>query len=110
LIGWANFAAAYQRQRQRIQSVRLDRSNTAIRVDGNVAWAAYQWRFEAEADGKPTAAIGHTTLVLEKRNGQWLIVHNHTSLVQEIKQPPAPPPASEPQPAKPPSGAGGGSD
>jgi len=29
----------------------------------------------------------HTTLIFEKRNDNWLIVHNHTSLVQASQQP-----------------------
>jgi ketosteroid isomerase-like protein len=46
-------------------------------------------------DGKQTQSQGHTTVVLEKRNNQWVIVLNHTSLA------PKPPPAS---PASAPSG------
>src|SRR5215831_19028270 len=84
VIGWVNYLAAYQAQRARSQQVRLDRSNTLIRIapGGTVAWACYQWEFTAVVDGNPTSAFGHTTLVFEKRNEVWLIVHNHTSLVQ----------------------------
>jgi len=84
VIGWANYAASYQMQRSRIQQVRMERSNTLIRIApaGSVAWACYQCEFTAVVDGNPTSAFGHTTLVFEKRNDVWLIVHNHTSLVQ----------------------------
>jgi ketosteroid isomerase-like protein len=84
VIGWPNYLTSYQSQRARAQQVRLDRSNTLIRVapGGTVAWACYQWEFTAVVDGNPTSAFGHTTLVFEKRNDVWLIVHNHTSLVQ----------------------------
>ena len=61
--------------------VRLDRSNTMIRVQGSVAWACYQWDFAATVDGQPNTAQGQTTLVMEKRNNHWIIVHNHTSMV-----------------------------
>lgn len=100
-IGWTNYVAAYQMQRARMQQVRMDRSNTLIRVapSGNVAWACYQWEFSAMVDGSPSAAEGQTTLVLEKRGDDWLIVHNHTSLVQ-ASQPTAPAGAA-PQPAAP---------
>jgi len=92
-IGWTNYLAAYQMQRARMQQVRLDRSNTLIRVDpsGTFAWACYQWEFSAVVDGAPSAAEGQTTLVLQKRNNDWLIVHNHTSIVQ-ASQPAAPAP------------------
>lgn len=81
VIGWTNFLALYQQQRARMQQVRWDRSNTLIRVDGTVAWACYQWEFTGTVDGQPTRSVGQTTLVMEKRNGRWVIQHNHTSLV-----------------------------
>jgi ketosteroid isomerase-like protein len=100
-VGWTNYLAAYQSQRARIQQVRLDRSNTLIRIapGGTVAWACYQWDFSAIVDGSPSAAEGQTTLILEKRADAWIIVHNHTSLVQASQ--PAGPASAAPQPAKP---------
>jgi ketosteroid isomerase-like protein len=101
VIGWTNYLAIYQLQRARMQQVRMDRSNTYIKVSGTVAWACYQWDFGAVVDGQQTQSQGHTTVVLEKRNNRWVIVHNHTSLVPTV-QPAAPanPPAQQP-PAKP---------
>jgi ketosteroid isomerase-like protein len=81
IVGWTNYLAIYQQQRARMQRVRMDRANTVIKVAGNVAWACYQWDFEATTDGVPTTAQGQTTLVMEKRNNHWIIVHNHTSMV-----------------------------
>jgi uncharacterized protein (TIGR02246 family) len=81
VMGWTNFLASYQQQRARMQRVRLDRANTYIKVDGNVAWACYQWDFAATVDDQTATAQGQTTLVLQKRDGHWLIVLNHTSLV-----------------------------
>jgi ketosteroid isomerase-like protein len=101
LQGWASYAPAYQRQRQRLQAVRIERRNTFIQVKGTVAWAIYQWEMFAEADGAPFGARGHTTLTFEKRGGNWLIVHNHTSMVETAQ-----PRAAQPQAAQtpPPSG------
>ena len=101
VVGWPNYLASYQSQRARAQQVRLDRSNTLIRLaPGNsVAWASYQWEFTAVVDGVPSSAFGHTTLVFEKRNDNWLIVHNHTSLVQATQ---AAAPATQPPAATPP--------
>ncbi|HUK29996.1 MAG TPA: SgcJ/EcaC family oxidoreductase [Candidatus Acidoferrum sp.] len=79
--GWPAYLRAYQGQRARTQSVRIERSNTFRKIDGNSAWATYQWDLTGVMDGKATNAQGHTTLVFEKRNGKWLIVLNHTSLV-----------------------------
>ena len=100
VVGWPSYLASYQSQRARAQQVRLDRSNTLIRVapGGAVGWASYQWEFTAVVDGVPSSAFGHTTLIFEKRNDNWLIVHNHTSLVQtsQAAAPAAQPPAATP--------------
>ncbi len=79
--GWPAYLRAYQAQRARIQSLRIERSNTFRKIEGNSAWATYQFALSGVMDGKATNAQGHTTLVFEKRNGKWLIVLNHTSLV-----------------------------
>lgn len=102
VIGWTNYLATYQQQRARMQQVRLDRSNTFIKVSGTVAWACYQWDFAAVVDGQQAGSQGQTTVVLEKRNNHWVIAHNHTSFVQGA--PAAAPTNSTPppqQPAKP---------
>lgn len=100
VIGWANYAPLYQQQRGRMLQVRMDRSNTYIRVVGTFAWACYQWDFSATIDGQLSGSQGQTTLVFEKRNDHWLIVHNHTSLVQAKVAAPAgpgsPPPTTQP--------------
>jgi ketosteroid isomerase-like protein len=98
VIGWANYANAYRAQRQRIQQVRLDRRNTYIFVRGNVAWACYQWEFSALVDGQPSSARGQATLILEKRGGNWLIVHNHTSMVGAMQTVGSEPPPAPPKP------------
>jgi ketosteroid isomerase-like protein len=92
IIGWANFVPLYQQQRSRMQHVRMDRDNTFIKVKGNIAWACYQWEFSATLDGQPSASRGQTTLIAEKRDTTWLIVLNHTSIIQAVTQ--AQPPAS----------------
>lgn len=102
VMGWNNYLPLYQQQRGRMQQVRMDRSNTYIKIEGNLAWACYQWEFSASVDGQPVTSQGQTTLILAKRSNRWVIVHNHTSLA------PAPPPAapgaqppSQPPPTKP---------
>jgi len=100
---WTNYLAVYQQQHARMQQVRMDRSNTYIKLNGNFAWACYQWDFSAVVDGQPSAARGQTTLILEKRNDHWVIVHNHTSLAPTV-QPIAPantPQIAQPQPNSP---------
>ena len=100
LIGRDKYIEAYERQRARVHGVQLNRSNTFIRVNGNVAWAVYQWTFTGEVDGQPTGYRGDTTLVFEKQGGQWLIMTNHTSIANMPQAAPAPQP-NPPAPAKP---------
>jgi ketosteroid isomerase-like protein len=105
VLGWTNFLALYQQQRSHMQQIRLDRMNTLIKVNGTTAWTCYQWEFEAVVDGTPTSARGQTTLVLTKKDTRWLISHDHTSVVQTVKQgqpagTPAPPAGAA---SKPPS-------
>jgi ketosteroid isomerase-like protein len=104
VLGWTNYLAVYQQQRARMQQVRQDRSNTYIKVSGTVGWACYQWDFSAVVDGQPAESQGHTTVVLEKRNNHWVIVHNHTSLAPKA-QPIAP---ANTSPAQPPAKPAGG--
>lgn len=102
VFGWNNYLAVYQQQRARMERVRMDRSNTYIKVSGTVGWACYQWDFEAIVDGQPMQSQGQMSVVLEKRNSHWVIVLNHTSLTPK---PPQVAPASalpgQQQPAKP---------
>jgi ketosteroid isomerase-like protein len=100
ILGWTNYLAVYQQQRTRMSQVRLDRSNTLIRVAGTVGWACYQWDFAATVDGQPSTAQGQTTVVMEKRNNHWIIVHNHTSMVP-MATPAGATPAATPPTVKP---------
>jgi ketosteroid isomerase-like protein len=106
LVGLDKYIEAYKSQRARLQSPSLERSNTYITGNGSTAWVTYQWDFKALVDGQPAYARGHTSLVLEKRNGVWLIVLNHTSLVAEGQQKAAAPAAPAPKPGNSPSGPG----
>ena len=99
VIGWANYVALYQQQRAHLQQVDMERSNTFIKVTGNMGWASYQWGFTALVDGRPVQSQGQTTVVVEKRADHWIIVHNHTSLVPGAPQPIVP--ANVQPPAKP---------
>jgi ketosteroid isomerase-like protein len=102
IIGWGNYEMLFKQQRAAMQQVRLDRSNTYIKVNGATAWACYQWEFTAVVNGTPAAARGQTTYVLTKKDSRWLIAHDHTSIVQSTQQQPATtPPAGAAAPAKP---------
>jgi ketosteroid isomerase-like protein len=81
VMGWANYAKAYEAQRAAVTGGRMERSNTLIKVTGNSAWATYQFVYVSLVDGKVAQFRGHTTLVLNKQADRWLIVLNHSSIV-----------------------------
>ena len=79
--GWTNIEPRYRLAQAGYDELDLMRENTRIVRRGKVAWASYQWRLAGVRGKETIQALGHTTLILEKRGGQWVIVHNHTSVV-----------------------------
>jgi ketosteroid isomerase-like protein len=89
IIGWDNFLKVYQAQRAQISGARMDRSNTLIKVNGNTAWATYQFLYAAQSEGKVAQFRGHTTLFLVKQANRWVITLNHSSVVDSSLPEPA---------------------
>jgi ketosteroid isomerase-like protein len=81
VIGWDNFLKAYQAQRAQVTSMRMDRTNTLIKVNGNSAWATFQFVYAAQSNGNVVQFRGHTTLFLAKQAERWVITLNHSSIV-----------------------------
>jgi ketosteroid isomerase-like protein len=100
VIGWDNYVKAYQTQRARVTGGRMDRTNTYIKVDGNSAWATYQFYYVTSMDGKASESRGHTTMILNKRGDRWVIVLNHSSIVDSTLASPVPA-ADSPPPGRP---------
>lgn len=48
-------------------------------VTGAAAVCTYRFSWQATIDGKPQSGSGRGTNVLEKRDGSWVIVHEHLS-------------------------------
>jgi ketosteroid isomerase-like protein len=81
VIGWPNYLKAYQDQRAHVTGGRMERSNTLIKVSGNSAWATYQFIYVVMVQDKVAQFRGHTTLILNKQGDRWVIVMNHSSIV-----------------------------
>ena len=82
-IGWTNYLPLYQQQRARMQQVRMDRSNTFIKVNWNLWLGVPISGIFPAHDRRPAVrfAGANHAVVVEKRNGKWLIVLNHTSQI-----------------------------
>ncbi|MBI2955790.1 MAG: SgcJ/EcaC family oxidoreductase [Acidobacteria bacterium] len=97
VVGWTNVAQRYQQAYAQLGKMELLRENTRILRRGKLAWATYQWRAVTMVGKELREAQGHTTLILEKRGGHWVILHNHTSLAAMPPEPKAaPPPTAAP--------------
>ncbi|HVA94947.1 MAG TPA: nuclear transport factor 2 family protein [Candidatus Dormibacteraeota bacterium] len=100
LVGWDSYLKAYLAQRATVTGGRMDRSNTLIKVNGNSAWATYQFVYTATVGAKEVQFRGHTTLILNMVGGRWVIVLNHTSVVDSSYTNSVPTPNME-QPGRP---------
>jgi ketosteroid isomerase-like protein len=101
VVGWDNFLKAYQAQRAQVNGARMDRSNTLIKVNGNSAWATYQFVYAAQLNGNVAQFRGHTTLFLAKQGDHWVITLNHSSVVDSTVPEPAAPMSSAAPEGKP---------
>jgi len=59
-------------------AMRFDRR--VISSAGDVAWAALEGAFELSAGGESMSLPARTSLVFERRDGDWLVVHGHFSM------------------------------
>lgn len=60
----------------------FDLDSVVSGVEGNMAWAACSWQsFGKTPNGEPLLRRGRSSFVFRKKNGQWLAVHSHFSLV-----------------------------
>jgi ketosteroid isomerase-like protein len=66
----------------------LQASNVRIHVNGDSAWAIFDWNFTAKmANGQPMTSKGRETHVYEKTANGWRITHLHYSgLVPQQQQ------------------------
>jgi uncharacterized protein (TIGR02246 family) len=52
-----------------------------VRVYGDVAFSSGYYTFNDTRDGKPVVSPSRFTMVFQRRNGEWRLVHHHSSRV-----------------------------
>ena len=62
-------------------------SELKVKVDGKTAWATFKYSLAAEMGTRKIESGGLGTAVLEKRDGQWRIVHWHSSAPRRSPSP-----------------------
>ncbi len=50
-----------------------------LAVDENVAACVYTFRWSGLIDGRPRSGRGRGTNVLARRDGSWVMIHEHLS-------------------------------
>jgi ketosteroid isomerase-like protein len=68
-----------QRDWDQTDSISMVFDDVSISSAGPVAWAAIDGAFEIGAGGQEFAMPARVTMVLEERNGSWLIMQGHFS-------------------------------
>lgn len=82
LAGWPRVDSLYHTMFANAARGRVRSSATVldVRARGNVGWLAANFRLEViEPSGDTTIDEGRQSLVFERRQGRWRVVHRHTS-------------------------------
>ena len=78
-IGPAEFLKQAERDWSQTESIAMEFGWMSISAAGPVAWVAADGAFKIRAGGQAFAMPARATFVLEKRDGQWLVVQGHFS-------------------------------
>ena len=103
--GWDEYYLGTKKLFQNYQSLSIRLNEDAnVHWKGDLAYATATWNVLGTlADGTPQKLDLRWTVVLERRNGEWLVVHEHVSapLASAATAPQAKPAAPEKKPADP---------
>jgi ketosteroid isomerase-like protein len=83
---WVGYESLENSMKKQFESTEESKGTSRERVitvhkSGEVAWWSELWDWKGKAQGQPFALEGmRLTGVLEKRNGNWVIVHVHASV------------------------------
>lgn len=78
-IGLGGIQAQVERDWAQTESISMSFSWTSISAAGSVAWAANDGAFHYRANGQDGSIPARVSIIFEKRDGNWLIVHSHFS-------------------------------
>ncbi|MGD9346465.1 MAG: SgcJ/EcaC family oxidoreductase [Candidatus Aminicenantes bacterium] len=82
-VGWEVFREDVQKSFHEMTSVEISFRDISIEVhaSGNIAWLSCLEDWDFVYQGQPVSDEGaRVTWILEKRNGQWVIIHAHWSM------------------------------
>ena len=82
-LGWEQFKTALEHQFEAAKITAIKTKDLVIRVSpaGDAALVSGNWELFMSVDGKEATVSGmRVSMVLEKKDGQWLLVHSHASM------------------------------
>ncbi len=87
--------ANWQEYRTGVQKVFFDpnrsmagkvNNDVSVHHQGNLAWATFTWGADlVSKQGMKSHVDGRWTMILEKRQGRWIIIHEHVSAPLPVK-------------------------
>lgn len=54
-------------------------SDIESHASGDHAWAIFRYSIRAQVGERSVDSVGRGTVILERRNGRWVVVHTHTA-------------------------------
>lgn len=82
-VGWEGLKNAFEQMLPVLDSTKISIQDQVINIDqsGNFAWFSQIWNWDFSVQGNPMKLDGQRLSgVLEKRDGQWVIVQFHNSV------------------------------
>ena len=90
--GWTDYRNSHLApELKEFKNTKYTFSDLKVKVDGKTAWATFKYALAADIGARNIQSGGLGTAILEKRDGQWRIVHWHSSAPRRQPSPsPAP--------------------
>lgn len=90
--GWTDYRNSHLApELKEFKNTKYSFSDMKVKVEGKTAWATFKYSLAAEMGTRKIESGGLGTAILEKREGNWRIVHWHSSAPRRA-------PASSPTP------------
>jgi ketosteroid isomerase-like protein len=78
--GWTDYRDNHLApEMKEMKNTKYEFSDIRAKISGDMAYATMKYTISGDVDGKHFDGAGLATAVLEKRNGDWKIIHWHSS-------------------------------
>ena len=62
-------------------NIHTEMLDPVVTIEGNIAWITYIWSDNGTANGETFATKGKSTRIFVKKDGKWLCIHGHYTLL-----------------------------